>query len=79
MKVTEAQIRKIVRSAINEQGNFDGAFAYKNKAKNLRKALTILQMVQQDEVRLAFEEDPDLAEIINQLDGLISAVDAMDM
>jgi len=81
MKITESQLRQIVRNEarrLAEMGNpNDGDFSYSSKSQRLQEALSILESVQENETSMVGEPDPDLSSIIEALDGYIGAVQIM--
>jgi hypothetical protein len=79
-RITESQLRKIVRQEARrlvEADAFGPRFSYRTKLSKLRSALDILLELNKDEYRMTGENDPDLENIIEALDGYMSAVEVM--
>jgi len=80
MKITESQLRKIVREEayrLSPRRPLREAFSYSSKASLLMDALDLLQEAQVMEQRSAMGSDPELDSIVESLEGLIDATSAM--
>lgn len=75
MKITEAQIKKIVNRVLSEQ--VEGPSHYAWKSDKLAEALSILHEVQDAEERAPGGESEMLQGIIDELEGVLDAVNAM--
>jgi hypothetical protein len=80
MRITESQLRKIVRQEaqrLSEMGAGPGGFSYRAKLAKLRQSLDILLALNKDEYRLTGGGDADLERVIEVLDGYMGAVEVM--
>jgi hypothetical protein len=79
MKITESQLRKVVRQEVQRlaEGPGPGGFSYRAKLAKLRQSLDILLALNKDEYRLTGGSDPELEGLIEALDGYMGAVEVM--
>jgi len=80
MRITESQLRKIVRQEaqrLSEMSPGPGGFSYRAKLAKLRQSLDILLALNKDEYRLTGGSDPELEGLIEAMDGYMGAVQVM--
>ena len=91
MRITESQLRKIVRQeaqrlsemgppGVTPQSYAPGTaphFSYRTKLAKLRQAMDILLALNKDEYRLTGGSDPELEGLIEAMDGYMGAVEVM--
>jgi len=82
IRLTESRLRQIIReerARLAPRGRTlrEGKFSYSSKASLLMDALDLLQEAQVMEQRSAMGSDPDLDSIVESLEGLVDAVNAL--